>query len=238
MIPVRLRPVAAGAAAGLVLSLAFPDSMGLWPLRLVANWPGALGRALGNLFAGGKFGPLALGQAPDRTSATSPAGRAAGVVLGLALQIAAACALVWLANQPLWARRFLAALAAAFAIAAMAPPSGLVTTAEVGGAIACAALAAVSAPESRSLALLLIAGVVGTTPLAELRPVFLGLGRAQGSVAVLETATGIAAAVFALLATAAFAGAVFFLLARLEPPAAAPASNPTPPPEPARVSPP
>jgi hypothetical protein len=82
MIPPRLRAPLAAAGAALLLLLGFPESLGLRPLRLVSDWPGEIGRALGSLLFAGHLGPIAL--------------------LGLIAQLAAGLALFWLAEQVRW----------------------------------------------------------------------------------------------------------------------------------------
>ena len=241
MIPAKLRSAAAGAAVGLILALGFYDSLGLWPLRLIAAWPAEVGRALGNLFTAGRFAPLALGQSMDlQLLGATVAGRALAAALGIVTQIACAVGLLWLADRAAWSRRFFGLVAAAALIAAFLPPSSPVTAAEVGLALVCGVLAAVPSNVPRVLALTLIAGTAGTAPLADLRPVWLSTGRVQGPLAALEAVSGVAASAFAFLAFALFAAAVFALTrARTSPsPGVVGETSTTPSAEPATVPPP
>jgi hypothetical protein len=84
----------------LLLLLGFPDSLGLLPLRLVAAWPGEIGRAVGSLLVTGRLGPLALSQATDfQIRGVTPGQQALASALGLVTQLAAGLALFWLAEQ-------------------------------------------------------------------------------------------------------------------------------------------
>jgi len=185
------------------VTLAFPDSFGLWPLRLVSAWPGEIGRGLGGLLFVGQLGSLALSRAGDFAVAGSPGARTAAAALGLVVQLAAGLVFFRLAEQPSRARLVLLVLAACAAVAAIVPPLSAANAAELGAAVVLAVLGSWRDEIAPRTGLQFLAGVMVTAPLAELRPALLSLGRASGSIAALDSGTGVPALVWALLATAA-----------------------------------
>jgi len=194
MIPPRLRAPLAASGAALLLLLGFPDSLGLWPLRLVSAWPGEIGRAVGSLLLTGRLGPLALSQATDfQIRGATPSQQALANALGLVAQLAAGLALFWLAEQGAPART-----------PELLRTPELRRTAEL-----------LRAPELRRTAELLaqfLAGAMVTAPLADLRPALLSIGRSSGPVVILESQSGIPALVWALLIVALVVTGLVILL--------------------------
>jgi len=213
MIPSRLRAPLAAAGAALILLLAFPESLGLWPLRLVAAWPGEIGRAVGGLIFAGRLGPLALSQASE-LELRGPAGRqwALAIDLGLLVQLAAGLALFWLAERPKLARWVLLTLAGAAGLAAIVPPMSAVSAAELGAALALALAAASSNEVAPGLGARFLAGAMVASPIADIRPALLFIGRPLGPVSTLESQSGIPAVIWALLIAAGVVVGLLLLL--------------------------
>jgi len=182
MIPPRLRAPLAASGAALLLLLGFPDSLGLLPLRLVSDWPGEIGRAVGSLLFTGRLGPLALSQATDfQVRGATQSQQALANALGLVVQLAAGLALFWLAEQTRWTR--------------------LVTLFLRGRGEVVA-----------RMGMQFVAGAMVTAPLAGLRPALLSIGRPSGPVAILESQSGIPAVVWALLIAASVVTGLVILL--------------------------
>lgn len=225
MITGRLRRLLAAAALGLFFQLAFADSLALAPLRVLAGWPGEVGRALGGLATSSQLGALALSQAAEvQLPGATAAARAVIALCGLATQLAASLALLWLSTEPPTsplgppsARRFFGAAAGAALIAAAWPPitlSNPATFVDLGAALGCAWLWFSRTPAARQVSLLLLFGTMASGPLAELRSSWLSVGRPLGSIAALELATGVAASAWALLATDLSLGGAILVLRR------------------------
>ncbi len=187
--------------------------MGLLPLRLVSAWPGEIGRAMGALLFTGRLGPLALSQSSGFQLGGATAGQTAlATALGLAFQLAAGLALFWLAEQPRRTRLFLFGLAGSAGLAAILPPLSTVSAAELGAALALGLLGWWRNDVAPRLGLQFLAGVMVTTPLAELRPELLSTGRAAGAVGILTSQSGIPALAWALLIAVAIGAGLFILL--------------------------
>jgi hypothetical protein len=217
MIPPRLRTPLLASGAGLLIALGFPDSFGLWPLRLVSEWPAELGRAIAGLLFAGQLGPLALSKAGELAAAGSPGTRAIVSGVGLAVQLAAAVVFFGLAERPQPARLSLFVLGACALVAGLVPPAAsAVSVAELGAALALGLGALWRNEAAARLELQFLAGVMITAPLADLRPLLLSIGRAGGDVGVLAAATGLPAVLWGVLATAA-AGAALALWAKDKP---------------------
>ena len=228
MIPPRLRAPLAASGAALLLLLGFPDSLGLWPLRLVADWPDEIGRAVGSLLFAGRLGPLALSQATDfQIRGATLSQQALANALGLVAQLAAGLALFWQAEREGRARLLLLILAGCTGLAAILPPLSHGAY-ELGAALSMALAGSwpagwKSAQERMPelfpspdvvprTGLQFLAGAMVTTPLADLRPSLLSIGRASGPVAILEAQSGIPAWVWALLIAALVVTGLVILL--------------------------
>jgi zinc transporter ZupT len=193
--------------------LGFPDSLGLWPLRLVAAWPGEIGRAVGALLCTGRLGPLALSQSAGFQLNGATANQLAlATALGLVAQLAAGLALFWLAERPRPARALLFALAGCCGLAALLPPQSTVSAAELGAALALALLGWWRSDAAPRVGLQFLAGVMVISPLAELRPELLSTGRASGAVGILTSQSGVPSAAWALLIAAFIVAGLFVLL--------------------------
>jgi hypothetical protein len=177
-----------------VLAWGFASSEALLPLRVVAEFPAELGRALGSMLFGGQTGLPRLMPAGPRGFPPSDLGRFAVGTLGILAGLLASALLLWLAQAPTrarWAARILGGLLIA---ASLFPPYGMIESLPVLVAgVVLLGLGVLGTPDAVAQALLLGAVWSGLAVLWQLEGPLFRSGRPGPDLDSLSQATGLPA---------------------------------------------
>jgi hypothetical protein len=221
------RLLAGTAVLTAILAWGFASSEALLPLRVVAEFPAELGRALGAALSGGHPELPRLMPASGRSIGEGDRGRFLMGALGLLLGLAASALCLWLARSPIRARWATRVLGGALLIASLFPPYGMFESlpALVAGVILLG-IGVLGPALASSQALLLGAAWSGLAPLWQMEGPLFRSGRPGPDLDGLSQATGQPALLWSIVGAGLCALAWWWLL---RPPSAPPRVAAAPP---------